>query len=71
MMVDLVLVDCDNEEVEEIRTKASSSGASKRFYDNFLCSVLDYLVGRESEAKAFLDKITKHRKIWLQKFSQG
>ncbi|MBA0727733.1 hypothetical protein Golax_000698 [Gossypium laxum] len=41
------------------------------FDDNFLCSVFDYLVGRESEAKAFLAKSKKHRKIWLQKFSQG
>ncbi|MBA0711250.1 hypothetical protein Golax_010450 [Gossypium laxum] len=36
--------------------------------DDFFCSVSDYLVGRESEAKAFLAKSTKHRKIWLQKF---
>ncbi|MFQ6665024.1 hypothetical protein Gotur_031918 [Gossypium turneri] len=41
------------------------------FDDNFLCSVFDYLVGRESVAKAFLVKSKKHRKIWLQKFSQG
>ncbi|MFQ6651474.1 hypothetical protein Gotur_023792 [Gossypium turneri] len=27
------------------------------FDDNFLCSVFDYLVGHESEAKAFLVKI--------------
>ncbi|KAK5839510.1 hypothetical protein PVK06_008308 [Gossypium arboreum] len=38
------------------------------FDDNFLCSVSDYIVGREFEAKAFLAKCTKHRKIWLQKF---
>ncbi|MBA0730514.1 hypothetical protein Goshw_016743 [Gossypium schwendimanii] len=43
----------------------------KGFDDDFLCSVFDYLVGRESEAKAFLAKSMKHRKIWLQKFSQG
>ncbi|MBA0730515.1 hypothetical protein Golax_020483, partial [Gossypium laxum] len=28
----------------------------KGFDDDFLCSVFDYLVGRESEAKAFLAK---------------
>ncbi|MBA0721486.1 hypothetical protein Golax_009025 [Gossypium laxum] len=39
--------------------------------DNFLCSVFDYLVSHETEAKAFLVKSMKHRKIWLQKFSQG
>ncbi|MFQ6651469.1 hypothetical protein Gotur_023792, partial [Gossypium turneri] len=36
------------------------------FDDNFLCSVFDYLVGHESEAKAFLVKSKKHKKIWLQ-----
>ncbi|MFQ6647689.1 hypothetical protein Gotur_020952 [Gossypium turneri] len=41
------------------------------FDDDFLCSVFDYLVGCKSEAKAFLAKNTKHRKIWLKKFSQG
>ncbi|KAG8478834.1 hypothetical protein CXB51_028797 [Gossypium anomalum] len=41
------------------------------FDDDFLCSVFDYLVSHESEAKAFLVKRKKHRKIWLQKFSQG
>ncbi|PPS08201.1 hypothetical protein GOBAR_AA12442 [Gossypium barbadense] len=41
------------------------------FDDDFLCSVFDYLVSYESEAKAFLVKSKKHRKIWLQKFSQG
>ncbi|XP_012485540.1 uncharacterized protein LOC105799493 [Gossypium raimondii] len=41
------------------------------FDDDFLCSVFDYLVSRESKAKAFLVKSKKHRKIWLQKFSQG
>ncbi|MBA0776137.1 hypothetical protein Gotri_011182 [Gossypium trilobum] len=39
--------------------------------DDFLCSVFDYLVSHETEAKAFLVKSTKHRKIWLQNFSQG
>ncbi|KAH1083407.1 hypothetical protein J1N35_023168 [Gossypium stocksii] len=41
------------------------------FDDDFLCSVFDYLVSHESEAKAFLVKSKKHIKIWLQKFSQG
>ncbi|KAH1096832.1 hypothetical protein J1N35_013753, partial [Gossypium stocksii] len=118
---DSVPIDCDNKEIEEVRTKVSSSGTSKckrkyaqesvvdeqiefvgeqlgkianaleqftadktshlyeevmsieveRFDDDFLCSVFDYLVGHESEAKAFLVKSKKHRKIWLQKFSQG
>ena len=40
------------------------------FDDNFLCSVFDYLVSHESEAKGFLVKSKKHKKIWLQKFSQ-
>ncbi|MBA0879165.1 hypothetical protein Goshw_007778 [Gossypium schwendimanii] len=43
----------------------------ERFDDDFLCSVFDYLAVRESKAKAFLAKSTKHRKIWLQQFSQG
>ncbi|MFQ6656138.1 hypothetical protein Gotur_026370 [Gossypium turneri] len=118
---DSVPIDCDNEETEEVRTKVSSSGTSKRkrknvqesvvdeqikfmgeqlgkianaleqfttdktphlyeevmlmeeegFDDDFLCSVFDYLVSHESEAKAFLVKSKKYRKIWLQKFSQG
>ncbi|MFQ6635965.1 hypothetical protein Gotur_012845, partial [Gossypium turneri] len=38
----------------------------KGFDDDFLCSVFDYLVGHESEAKAFLAKSIKYRKIWLQ-----
>ncbi|KAK8301164.1 hypothetical protein V6Z12_D04G003000 [Gossypium hirsutum] len=41
------------------------------FDDDFLCSVCDYLGSHESEAKMFLVKSKKHRKIWLQKFSQG
>ncbi|MBA0736551.1 hypothetical protein Gogos_010093 [Gossypium gossypioides] len=118
---DLVPINCDNEKVEEVRTKVSSSDISKckrknnqenvvdekikfvgenlgkivnaleqftadktphlygevmsveveGFDDDFLCSVFDYLVSRESEAKAFLAKSTKHRKFWLQKVSQG
>ncbi|MFQ6634924.1 hypothetical protein Gotur_010250 [Gossypium turneri] len=40
------------------------------FDDDFLCSMFDYLVNHESEAKAFLVKSKKHKKIWLQKFSQ-
>ncbi|PPD91143.1 hypothetical protein GOBAR_DD11919 [Gossypium barbadense] len=118
---DSVPIDCDNEETEEVRTKVSSSGTSKRkrknvqesvvdeqikfvgeqfgkianaleqfttdktphlyeevmsmeeerFDEDFLCSVFDYLGSHESEAKAFLVKSKKHKKIWLQKFSQG
>ncbi|KAK5835570.1 hypothetical protein PVK06_011262 [Gossypium arboreum] len=118
---DSVPIDYDNEEIEEVRTKVSSSGTSKRkrkiaqesvvdeqikfvgeqlgkianaleqftadktphlyeevmsievegFDDGFLCSVFDYLISHESEAKAFLVKSKKHRKIWFQKFSQG
>ncbi|MBA0853712.1 hypothetical protein Goshw_021211 [Gossypium schwendimanii] len=41
------------------------------FDDDFLYSVFDCLVSHESEAKTFLVKSMKHRKIWLQKFSQG
>ncbi|MFQ6650160.1 hypothetical protein Gotur_022335 [Gossypium turneri] len=35
------------------------------FDDDFLCSVFDYLVSHESEAKAFLVKSKKHKKFWL------
>ncbi|KAK8302317.1 hypothetical protein V6Z12_D04G079000 [Gossypium hirsutum] len=41
------------------------------FDEDFLCSVLDYLGNHESETKLFLVKNKKHKKIWLQKFSQG
>ncbi|GMI63560.1 hypothetical protein HRI_000025300 [Hibiscus trionum] len=41
------------------------------FNDDFLCEVFDFLVKNELEAKAFLAKKTKHKKIWLQKFAQG
>ncbi|PPD66145.1 hypothetical protein GOBAR_DD36978 [Gossypium barbadense] len=118
---DSILIDCDNEEAEEVRTNVSSSGTSKRkrksvqeslideqikfvgeqlgkianalkqftadktsqfyeqvmsmeeegFDDDLLCFVFDYLVNHESDAKAFLVKTKKHKKIWLQKFSQG
>ncbi|XP_040948110.1 uncharacterized protein [Gossypium hirsutum] len=40
------------------------------FDEDFLCSVLDYLGNHESEAKLFLVKNKKHKKIWLHKFSQ-
>ncbi|KAK8290432.1 hypothetical protein V6Z12_D07G261200 [Gossypium hirsutum] len=110
---DSVLVNCDNEEAEEVRTNVSSSGTSKRkrknvqesvvdeqiklvgeqlgkianaleqftvdktphlyedvmsveeegFDDDFLCSVFDYLVSHESDAKAFLVKSKKHKKM--------
>ncbi|MFQ6622974.1 hypothetical protein Gotur_002478 [Gossypium turneri] len=58
---DSMPIDCDNEEAKE----------EEGFDDDFLCSVFDYLVSHESEAKAFLVKSKKHKKIWLQKFSQG
>ncbi|MFQ6667500.1 hypothetical protein Gotur_033503, partial [Gossypium turneri] len=32
------------------------------FDDDFLCSVFDYLVSHESDAKAFLVKSKKHKK---------
>ncbi|MBA0814574.1 hypothetical protein Gohar_020397 [Gossypium harknessii] len=70
---DSVLVDYDNEEVEETPHLYGEvmSVEMEGFDDDFLCSVFDYLVGHESEAKAFLAKSTKHRKSCLQKFSQG
>ncbi|MFQ6643249.1 hypothetical protein Gotur_018710, partial [Gossypium turneri] len=40
------------------------------FDDDFLCFVFNYLVSHESDAKAFLVKSKKHKKIWLQKFFQ-
>ncbi|MBA0765338.1 hypothetical protein Gotri_014554 [Gossypium trilobum] len=49
---DSVLVNCNNEYDKEV----------EGFDDDFLCSMFDYLVGRESEAKVFLAKSTKHRK---------
>ncbi|MBA0814351.1 hypothetical protein Gohar_020187 [Gossypium harknessii] len=81
----LVPVNCDNEDVEEIANGLEQFIEDKTphlyrevismeveiFDDDFLCSVFDYLVGCKSEAKAFLAKNTKHRKIWLKKFSQG
>ncbi|MFQ6660972.1 hypothetical protein Gotur_029289 [Gossypium turneri] len=67
---DLVPIDYDNEEIEELYKEVMSMEV-EGFEDDFLCSVFDYLVGHESKAKAFLVKSKKHRKIWLQKFSQG
>ncbi|PPD92929.1 hypothetical protein GOBAR_DD10135 [Gossypium barbadense] len=67
---DSMPVDCDNEEAEELYEQVMSM-EEEEFDDDFLCSVFDYLVSRESKAKAFLVKSKKHRKIWLQKFSQG
>ncbi|MFQ6647907.1 hypothetical protein Gotur_021550 [Gossypium turneri] len=58
---DSMPVNYDNEEAEE----------EEGFDDDFLFSVFDYLVSHESEAKAFLVKSKKYKKIWLQKFSQG
>ncbi|MBA0608769.1 hypothetical protein Godav_020955 [Gossypium davidsonii] len=73
---DSVLVDWDNEEIanalEQLTVDKTPhpyeelmSMEVERFDDNFIFSVFDYLVGRESEIKAFLAKSTKHRKIWL------
>ncbi|MBA0635459.1 hypothetical protein Godav_022249, partial [Gossypium davidsonii] len=55
---DSVLVDCDNEEIEETPHLCEEvmSMEVKGFDDDFLCSVFDYLVDHESEAKAFLVK---------------
>ncbi|XP_039019766.1 L10-interacting MYB domain-containing protein-like [Hibiscus syriacus] len=41
------------------------------FDDEFLCEVFDYLGKNELEAKVFLAKKPKHRKLWLQKFPQS
>ncbi|MFQ6641566.1 hypothetical protein Gotur_014377 [Gossypium turneri] len=38
---DSVLIDCDNEEIEEVRTKVSSSGTSKHKRKNAQESVVD------------------------------
>ncbi|MFQ6636161.1 hypothetical protein Gotur_013228 [Gossypium turneri] len=56
---DSVPVDCDNEEVEETSQlyEQVMSMEEEGFDDDFLCSVFDYLVSHESEAKAFLVKI--------------
>ncbi|MBA0881432.1 hypothetical protein Goshw_028512 [Gossypium schwendimanii] len=65
---DSVPIDYDTKEIEEITNALEQFTANKTphlyekvmsmeivgFDDNFLCSVFDYLVGRESEAKAFL-----------------
>ncbi|KAK8496832.1 hypothetical protein V6N12_037107 [Hibiscus sabdariffa] len=40
------------------------------FDDEFLCNVFYFLAKNECEAKAFLAKKMKHRKILLQKFTQ-
>ncbi|MBA0881431.1 hypothetical protein Goshw_028512, partial [Gossypium schwendimanii] len=53
---DSVPIDYDTKEIEEtphLYEKVMSMEIVG-FDDNFLCSVFDYLVGRESEAKAFL-----------------
>ncbi|MBA0795824.1 hypothetical protein Gohar_006656 [Gossypium harknessii] len=70
---DLVPINCDNEEVEETLHlyREVMSVEVEGFDDDFLCTVFDCLVSRESETKAFLAKSTKHRKFWLQKVFQG
>ncbi|GMI80924.1 hypothetical protein HRI_001761700 [Hibiscus trionum] len=44
---------------------------NEKFNDDFFCEVFDFLAKNELEAKTFLAKKTKHKKIWLQKFAQG
>ncbi|MFQ6642471.1 hypothetical protein Gotur_018508 [Gossypium turneri] len=70
---DSVPVDCDNKEAEETPHlyEEVMPMEEEGFDDDFLCSVFDYLVSHESEAKAFLVKSKKHKKIWLQKISQS
>ncbi|MFQ6661482.1 hypothetical protein Gotur_029631 [Gossypium turneri] len=68
---DSVPVDWDNEEVEELYEEVMSI-EEEGFDDDFLCSVFDYSVSHEFEAKAFLVKSKKYKKKnWLQKFPQG
>ncbi|MFQ6643248.1 hypothetical protein Gotur_018710 [Gossypium turneri] len=67
---DSMPVDCDNEEAEELYEQVMSM-EEEGFDDDFLCFVFNYLVSHESDAKAFLVKSKKHKKIWLQKFFQG
>ncbi|MFQ6646918.1 hypothetical protein Gotur_019044 [Gossypium turneri] len=52
-------IDCDNEEIEKTPHlyEELMSVEVEGFDDDFLCNVFDYLVGHESEAKAFLLKI--------------
>ncbi|MFQ6656972.1 hypothetical protein Gotur_026850 [Gossypium turneri] len=56
---DSVPIDCDNEETGETPHlyEEVTSMEEEGFDDDFLCSVFDYLVGHESEPKAFLVKI--------------
>ncbi|KAK8353191.1 hypothetical protein V6Z12_A05G141400 [Gossypium hirsutum] len=58
---DSVPLDCYNEEDEELYEQVMSM-EEEGFHDGFLCSVFDYLVSHESEAKAFLVKNKKHKK---------
>ncbi|MFQ6626682.1 hypothetical protein Gotur_005724, partial [Gossypium turneri] len=53
---DLVPIDCDNEETEETPHlyEEVMSMEEEGFDDDFLCSMFDYLVSHEFEAKAFL-----------------
>ncbi|MFQ6653573.1 hypothetical protein Gotur_024902 [Gossypium turneri] len=56
---DSVPIDCDDEETEETPHlyEEVMSMEEEGFDDDSLCSVFDYLVSHESEAKAFLVKI--------------
>ncbi|MFQ6634925.1 hypothetical protein Gotur_010250 [Gossypium turneri] len=55
---DSVPIDCGNEETEETQRlyEEVMSMEEEGFDDDFLCSMFDYLVNHESEAKAFLVK---------------
>ncbi|MFQ6622976.1 hypothetical protein Gotur_002478, partial [Gossypium turneri] len=58
---DSMPIDCDNEEAKETSQlyEQVMSMEEEGFDDDFLCSVFDYLVSHESEAKAFLVKSKK------------
>ncbi|MFQ6623661.1 hypothetical protein Gotur_003792, partial [Gossypium turneri] len=51
---DSMPVDCNNEEAEETSQLYEQVMSMEEFDDDFLCSVFDYLVHHESDAKAFL-----------------
>ncbi|MFQ6643012.1 hypothetical protein Gotur_017605, partial [Gossypium turneri] len=64
---DSVSIDCDNEKTEELYEEVMSM-EEEGFDDDFLCSVFDYLVSHESEAKTFLVKSKKHKKFGFKNF---
>ncbi|MFQ6657801.1 hypothetical protein Gotur_027329 [Gossypium turneri] len=59
---DSVPIDYDNEVAEELYEEVMSM-EEEGFDNDFLCSVFDYLMSHESEAKAFLVKSKNHKKI--------